>query len=102
MLLSTPRLVVAGLAGDSGKTLIALGLARAFTSRGLDVSPFKKGPDYIDAAWLGSASGAPGRNLDTFMMPRDAVLGSVSRASRSADVAVIEGNRGLNEQVHGA
>jgi cobyrinic acid a,c-diamide synthase len=90
-----PRLMVAGLAGDTGKSLVALGLARALRDRDLSVAPFKKGPDFIDAAWLGAAAGAPGRNLDSFIMPRDAILGSLGRTAQAADVAVIEGNRGL-------
>jgi len=90
-----PRVVVAGLAGDSGKTLVSLGLARAMRSDNLEVAPFKKGPDFIDAAWLGAASGRPGRNLDTFLMPEQAILDSVARAGEWADVAVVEGNRGL-------
>jgi cobyrinic acid a,c-diamide synthase len=94
MLLSTPRLIVAGLAGDSGKTLVALGLARAFSSRGLQVAPFKKGPDYIDAGWLGAATRAPGRNLDTFLMSRAAIGVALARGL-PADLALIEGNRGL-------
>jgi len=57
MLLSTPRLVIAGLAGGSGKTLLSVGLARALTQKGMAVAPFKKGPDYIDAGWLGAAAG---------------------------------------------
>jgi len=96
MLLSTPRLVVAGLAGDSGKTLLALGLARALRNRGLRVAPLKKGPDYIDAAWLGSAAGAPGRNLDTFLMSPEA-LGTAVARGMPADVLVIEGNRGVHD-----
>ena len=94
MLLSTPRLIVAGLAGDSGKTLVALGLARAFCTQGLKVSPFKKGPDYIDAGWLGSAAYAAGRNLDTFMMSHGAIGVALDRGL-PADLALIEGNRGL-------
>ncbi len=90
-----PRVVIAGLAGDTGKTLVSLGMVRALTRRQLQVAPFKKGPDYIDAAWLGAAAGVPGRNLDTFLMSREAILGSLSEAAMAADVAVVEGNRGL-------
>ncbi|MCG6923020.1 MAG: cobyrinate a,c-diamide synthase [Acidobacteria bacterium] len=94
---TTPRLVVAGLSGDSGKTLVALGVAAALKARGVDVAPFKKGPDYIDAAWLGAATGRPGRNLDTFFHGPEALGEALSRASggESAGLALIEGNRGL-------
>jgi cobyrinic acid a,c-diamide synthase len=94
MRVSTPRLVIAGLAGDSGKTLVAAGLARLLTSRGLVVAPFKKGPDFIDAGWLGAAAGRPGRNLDTFLMSR-AAIGEALRRSGRAQLALVEGNRGL-------
>ena len=90
-----PRLVLAGLAGDSGKSLVSLGLIRALRRRALSVAPFKKGPDFIDAAWLGAASGTPCRNLDTFMMSPSALLSSLAEGGRDASVAVVEGNRGL-------
>lgn len=90
-----PRVVIAGLSGDGGKTLVSLGLVGTLRKKGLRVSAFKKGPDFIDAAWLARASGRAARNLDTFLMSKDAVLGSVFRGSRESDVAVIEGNRGL-------
>lgn len=90
-----PRVIIAGLAGDSGKTLVSLGLAGALKSKGLSVAPFKKGPDFIDAAWLTAAAGADAHNLDTFLMPEDAILNTLSRASATADIAIIEGNRGV-------
>jgi cobyrinic acid a,c-diamide synthase len=90
-----PRIVVAGLAGDAGKSLVAAGLTRALTRRGRRVAPFKKGPDFIDAAWLGAAAGVPGRNLDTWLMSPATVVGAVERAARTADLVLVEGNRGL-------
>jgi cobyrinic acid a,c-diamide synthase len=93
--LTTPRLLVAGLRGGSGKTLLSLGLAASFRSRGLTVAPFKKGPDYIDASWLARAAGRPCRNLDLFLFPPKTVLASFALGAREADLAVVEGNRGL-------
>ncbi len=94
MRVEIPRLTVAGLSGDGGKTLVSLGLARALTRRGYSVATFKKGPDYIDPAWLAAASGGPCRNLDTFLMD-DAALGRALSAASAADLWLIEGNRGL-------
>src|SRR4030067_273901 len=90
-----PRVLIAGLAGDTGKSLVSLGLSGALRRKGLRVAPFKKGPDFIDAAWLGEGGGPAGRNLDTFLMPAQAIRSSLRRASLSADVGIIEGNRGL-------
>ncbi len=88
-------MVIAALAGDAGKTLVSLGLVRAWHNRGQKVAPYKKGPDYIDAAWLGSAAQCPAYNLDSFMMSEQAILGSLQRAEKKAAITVIEGNRGL-------
>jgi cobyrinic acid a,c-diamide synthase len=90
-----PGLVVAGLSGDGGKTLVTLGLAATWANFGWKVAPFKKGPDYIDAAWLTLAAGRPCRNLDTFLMKDDTIRDSWRRWCLDADAAIIEGNRGL-------
>jgi cobyrinic acid a,c-diamide synthase len=87
--------VLAGLAGDAGKTFVTAGLARALVRSGRRVAPFKKGPDFIDAAWLGAAARAPGRNLDTYLMSPATIVGSLQRAASGADLALVEGNRGL-------
>jgi len=94
--LTTPRLVIAGLSGDGGKTLVALGLAGAVRARGGAVAAYKKGPDYIDAAWLGLAAGAPARNLDTWLMGEGAIRRSLACGAGS-DLIVVEGNRGLHD-----
>jgi cobyrinic acid a,c-diamide synthase len=92
---SCPRLVLAALRGSAGKTTLCVALAAALTKRGVDVAPFKKGPDYIDAAWLSLASGRTCRNLDTFLMGREQVARSFSRHASCDAVSLIEGNRGL-------
>jgi len=83
------------LRGGGGKTIVSLGVAAAWREKGIRVAPFKKGPDYIDAAWLSMAAGVPCRNLDLFLMAKREVVRSFLTAGAEADVAVIEGNRGL-------
>ena len=90
-----PRLVIAGLSGDSGKTLISLGILLAAQNQGISVRAFKKGPDYIDAAWLTWASGEPARNLDTFLMGFQTPVTSFARHAIADGLNVVEGNRGL-------
>lgn len=92
---SPPRIVLAGLSGGSGKTFVSIGLCRALARQGLTVQPFKKGPDYIDAAWLFHASRRPACNLDPFLLDRQVVAALFAERARTADISVIEGNRGL-------
>jgi cobyrinic acid a,c-diamide synthase len=91
----TPRISVAALSGGAGKTIVSLGLARHWRKQGLTVKPYKKGPDYIDAVWLGRASGSRATNLDPFFLDRDQLTHLFLTQYRSADIGLIEGNRGL-------
>jgi len=90
-----PRLVVAALRGGAGKTTVSLSMAAAWKKRGRQVVPFKKGPDYIDAAWLSLAAGESCYNLDTFLMGREQVLRSFFQKSTPVSLSLVEGNRGL-------
>jgi cobyrinic acid a,c-diamide synthase len=90
------------LAGDTGKSLVSLGLIRAFSRNGLSVAPFKKGPDFIDAAWLGAAAGTPGRNLDTYLMEAEVIRQSMGSVAETSEIAVVEGNRGLYDGMDAA
>ena len=90
-----PRVVVAGLSGDSGKTLVSLGLLLLAREAGLPVAAFKKGPDYIDAAWLTWASGRPCRHLDAYLMGPEKAHSSFFGHAERAGLNVIEGNRGI-------
>ncbi|HAS89033.1 MAG TPA: cobyrinic acid a,c-diamide synthase [Desulfovibrio sp.] len=90
-----PRIVLAGLSGGTGKTIVTLGLCRAFRNQGRMVKPFKKGPDYIDARWLGLASGHYATNLDPFLMSNDKLTSLFLEKGQGADISIVEGNRGL-------
>jgi cobyrinic acid a,c-diamide synthase len=90
-----PRIMLSALRGGSGKTILSIGVAAAWTKRSISVAPFKKGPDYIDAGWLALAAGQPCHNLDTFLQPKDTVLSSFHARAAGNSVALIEGNRGL-------
>lgn len=88
-------MVIAGLKGGSGKTIITLGIIKAWRDKGLKIVPFKKGPDYIDAGWLAYAADHPCYNLDPFMVGKEKILTSFLEHTTDFDGAIIEGNRGL-------
>ena len=94
-----PRLMVAALRGGAGKTLLTIGITAALKNRGLSVVTFKKGPDYIDAGWLGKAAGCQCRNLDSYLFDDDTLRASFCGGAIGCDIAVIEGNRGLFDGV---
>ena len=89
--------MVAGTGGDCGKTLVTLGLASAWVREGIPVTPFKKGPDYIDPAWLSLAAGRATHNLDTWMMEPSVVLRSFVQNADPHGINLIESNRGLHD-----
>ena len=95
MTMSSSRLVIAGLSGDSGKTIASLSILTALKRQGLSVSVFKKGPDYIDPAWLSWVTDGVCRNLDTYMVDSEVVLRRFVTHSGESDISVIEGNRGI-------
>ena len=92
-------LVVAGLAGGSGKSVVSVGITASFARQGRRVVPFKKGPDYIDAGWLQLAAGRRCYNLDQFFMTREIIQRSFTVHSADAELVIVEGNRGLYDGV---
>jgi cobyrinic acid a,c-diamide synthase len=80
---------------SSGKTTLSIGLCAAFRQRGLNVQPFKKGPDYIDPMWLSRATGNACFNLDFHTQQHDEILCAFGTRTKQADISIIEGNKGL-------
>ena len=80
---------------SSGKTTLSIGLCAAFRQRGLNVQPFKKGPDYIDPMWLSRAAGNNCFNLDFHTQDHDEILCTFGQHQQGKDISIIEGNKGL-------
>ncbi|MEE2803140.1 MAG: cobyrinate a,c-diamide synthase [Pseudomonadota bacterium] len=95
----TNRFLVSAVSKSAGKTAVSVGLAAALTGRGLRVATFKKGPDYIDPMWLSKASQRRCWNLDFFTMEPEEITTCFKGASHGADVAMVEGTKGLHDGV---
>ncbi len=95
--LHIPRIIISALRGGGGKTLLSLGLCRAFLQRDLAVKPFKKGPDYIDARWLELSAKASCTNMDPYFLDAQRLQSLFAHAWQQGDyaLALVEGNRGL-------
>jgi len=89
------RFLISAAHKSSGKTTLSIGLCAALRARGLLVQPYKKGPDYIDPMWLTLAAGRPCYNLDFYLMGREEISNLYQQHSASADVCLVEGNKGL-------
>ncbi len=88
--------LIAGDRSGSGKTSITLALS-ALLSADRTVQTFKVGMDYIDPSYLAGVTGRPCRNLDGYVMSPGEVRAIFAHGCRGADVAVVEGVRGLFE-----
>jgi cobyrinic acid a,c-diamide synthase len=92
--------MVAGDRSGSGKTSITLAIAGTL-ARSRTVAAFKVGMDYIDPSYHAAATGRPCRNLDSFVMSEDEIRDTFARGSTGAEIAVVEGVRGLFEGADG-
>ncbi len=86
--------MIAAPASGSGKTTIVIGLLQALAMRGLSLSAFKCGPDYIDPLFHRSVFGTKGCNLDLFFTEPDIMRGLFCNAAKDTDISLIEGVMG--------
>jgi cobyrinic acid a,c-diamide synthase len=95
------RLLLAAPASGAGKTTLTTGLLAALAARGLRLTAFKCGPDFVDPMFHREVLGAGGCNLDFFLASPEIAKGLLCRESSGADVSLIEGAMGYYDGVGG-
>lgn len=89
------QFLIAATNSNCGKTTFTMGLLRALRRRGMQVQPFKCGPDYIDPMFHLQASGRESVNLDLVMASEQHVRELFQHYGQGADICVVEGVMGL-------
>jgi len=95
-----PRFLLAGERSGVGKSTVSIGIMAALRARGLEVQPFKSGPDFLDPMHHHQVCERPSRNLDTWMIPEWTPV-SFQKAASTADVNLVEGVMGLFDGLDG-
>lgn len=89
-----PRIVIAAPQSGSGKTTVSMGIMNALVKRGIDVRPFKVGPDYIDTAYHSRICSRSAVNLDVYLLGEIELCSLFAEVS-AGGVSIIEGVMGL-------
>ncbi|WP_370572158.1 AAA family ATPase, partial [Methanomethylovorans sp.] len=95
-----PRVLISAGSSSSGKTTVTIGLLAALSKAGYKVQPFKVGLDYIDPSYYSEITGRRARNIDGYLMDEERVRDVFLHGCEvdgEADIAIIEGVRGLYE-----
>ena len=90
------QILITGDRSGSGKTSITLALAALLSGKNC-VQTFKVGMDYIDPSYLAAVSRRPCRNLDSYTLSPGEIGEIYQYGCRGADIALVEGVRGLYE-----
>ena len=95
------RIIIAGTHSGCGKTTVTCAVLAAMKKRGLRVSAFKCGPDYIDPMFHREVIGVPSHNLDSFFCGGGTLRYLLHENSADSDIAVIEGVMGYYDGADG-
>lgn len=90
-----PRILISGTGSGTGKTTFTIALTKALQAKGLKVSVFKCGPDYLDPGYHSFVTGKTCQNLDGWLMGKESLTSSFVSASKGSDISIIEGVMGL-------
>lgn len=99
--MSQPRFLIAAGASGSGKTLITCGILQALYNRGMKVSSFKCGPDYIDPMFHSKVLKAKSGNLDTYFTDPETTRYLFAKNAADTDISVMEGVMGYYDGLGG-
>lgn len=89
-----PALLFGGASSGSGKTTVVCGVLRALQKRGLKVSAFKCGPDYIDPMFHKRVIGIPSKNLDSFFCNDELLKYIYLNSTQNSQINIVEGVMG--------
>ena len=96
--LNNARVLIAGTHSGCGKTTVTVAIIAALRARGVAVSAFKCGPDYIDPMFHRRALGVAAHNLDPFFSTHEQLAAAVA-SQGAGSLAVIEGVMGYYDGV---
>ncbi|MCQ2078723.1 MAG: cobyrinate a,c-diamide synthase [archaeon] len=100
--MSLSRFMIVAPASGSGKTLITCGILQALVNRGLKVSSFKCGHDYIDPMFHVRVIGTRARNMDSYFCDDETLKYLFCRTADQSDISVIEGVMGFYDGIRAA
>ena len=95
------RVLIGGTHSGCGKTTIVCAILAALKARGLAVSSFKCGPDYIDPMLHKSVIGTDSYNLDSFFCDDNTLVNLLCINGKNSDISVVEGVMGYYDGVNG-
>ncbi|WP_400240348.1 cobyrinate a,c-diamide synthase [Methanomethylophilus alvi] len=100
--MSLARFMIAAPASGSGKTTVTCGILQALVNRGMKVSSFKCGPDYIDPMFHARVIGTKSRNMDSYFCDDETLRYLFCRTAEDSDISVIEGVMGFYDGIRAA
>ena len=96
-----PRILLAAVSSNSGKTAAACGMMSAYVQQGLNIRSCKCGPDYIDPMFHREVLGVDSENLDLFFSDAEELTKNFIRHTEGADLVIAEGVMGYYDGVGG-
>ncbi len=88
------RIVISGTNSGSGKTTVTCAILKCLQKKGLNITAYKCGPDYIDPMFHRNITNIPTLNLDNFFCDENTIKNIFATNSKNTDISVIEGVMG--------